>query len=221
MIIEAEIKGVKNGELWFSAPLNPRLENHLNELDKNVAVELTTVDSITAKQRRKAYVLIKFISEWWGYTPMEAAKEISKLMFAATGETLEADFSLSDCSKETAKLYITYLIDFCLMEGIPCGEPLYKLCEDVPRYVWVCAVNKRCAVCGGKAELHHYDSVGTGRNRKEICHIGMRCLPLCRRHHQEIHRIGRETFVKRYILEPVHIDEKIAGVFKLRGDGIA
>lgn len=217
MITEAEIKGVKDNKLWIAVPLDQYLQNHLSEIDKNVAVEITTTESITAKQRRKVFVLLKYISEWWGYTPLEATKELSKLMFATTGETLDMEFSLSDCSKDTARKYITFLIDFCLTEGIPCGEPLYKLCEDIPKYVWVCAVNKRCAVCGKKAELHHFDSVGAGRNRKEICHIGMRCLPLCRHHHMEIHRTGKESFVKRYLLEPVDIDEKIARVYGLKG----
>lgn len=217
MIIEAEIKGIKDNQIWLSIPITDNLKYKVNELDKSVAVELTTADSITSLQRRKAFILLKYISEWWGYTPLEATKELSKLMFATTGETLDMEFSLSDCSKDTARKYITFLIDFCLTEGIPCGEPLYKLCEDIPKYVWVCAVNKRCAVCGKKAELHHFDSVGAGRNRKEICHIGMRCLPLCRHHHMEIHRTGKESFVKRYLLEPVDIDEKIARVYGLKG----
>ena len=75
----------------------------------------------------------------------------------------------------------------------------------------------KCSVCAKKAELHHYDSIGNGRNRKEICHIGMRCLPLCREHHTQIHQIGRDEFCKRYLLEPVQIDEQIARVYRLKG----
>ena len=60
------------------------------------------------------------------------------------------------------------------------------------------------------------DAVGAGRRRKEICHIGMRALPLCREHHEEVHRIGRETFCRKYFLEPVRIDERIAQAYKLK-----
>ena len=116
-----------------------------------------------------------------------------------------------------ARQFITYLIDFCLIWDVPCGEPIYALCEDIPRYIYSCLINKKCAVCGAHAELHHFDAVGNGRNRKEICHIGMRALPLCRKHHIEIHKTGRDTFLKRYILEPVRIDERIAQVYKLKG----
>lgn len=181
-----------------------------------VGVELVDKRHISADQRKKAYVLISYIAAWWGYTPVEAMKEMLKLMFIGEAETLRRTFSLSDCDMTTARLFIMYLIDFCLLHGVDVGEPLYALAEDIPRYVWACLMNKRCAVCGRKAELHHVDAVGMGRNRKEICHIGMRALPLCREHHTEIHRIGQGDFLKRYILEPVRIDERIADVYRLR-----
>ena len=183
---------------------------------ESVGVEFVDKRCISAKQRRKAYVLISYIAAWWGYTPLEAMKEMLKLMFVGEAETLRRTFSLSDCDMTTARLFITYLIDFCLLHGVDVGEPLYQLAEDIPRYVWACLMNKRCAVCGRKAELHHVDTVGMGRNRKEICHIGMRALPLCREHHTEIHTVGREDFLKRYFLEPVKIDERIADVYGLR-----
>ena len=185
---------------------------------ESVGVEFVDKRRISAKQRRKAYVLISYIAAWWGYTPLEAMKEMLKLMFVGEAETLRRTFSLSDCDMTTARLFITYLIDFCILHGVDVGEPLYQLSEDVPRYVWACLTNKRCAVCGKKAELHHCNGsvVGMGRNRKEICHIGMRALPLCREHHTEIHSIGQEDFLRRYIVEPVKIDERIAKVYGLR-----
>lgn len=180
-----------------------------------VGVELVDKRHISADQRKKAYVLISYIAAWWGYTPLEAMKEMLKLMFIGEAETLRRTFSLSDCDMTTARLFITYLIDFCLLHGVDVGESLYQLSEDIPRYVWACLMNKRCAVCGRKAELHHVDAVGMGRNRKEICHIGMRALPLCREHHTEIHKVGQGDFLKRYFLEPVKIDERIAKVYRL------
>ena len=182
---------------------------------ESVGVEFVDKRRISAKQRKKAYVLIAYIAAWWGYTPVEAMKEMLKLMFVGEAETLRRTFSLSDCDMTTARLFITYLIDFCLLHGVDVGEPLYQLSEDIPRYVWACLMNKRCAVCGRHADLHHFDVVGMGRNRKEICHIGMRALPLCREHHTEIHAVGQEDFLKRYILEPVRIDERIAKVYRL------
>lgn len=182
---------------------------------KTVGVEFVDPRRISHEQRKKAYVLISYIAAWWGYTPLEAMKEMLKLMFVGEAETLRRTFSLSDCDMTTARLFITWLIDFCILHDVEVGEPLYEMAEDIHRYVWACLMNKRCAVCGGKAELHHVDAVGMGRNRKEICHIGMRALPLCREHHIEIHSVGREDFLKKYILEPVKIDERIARVYRL------
>jgi len=188
-----------------------------DKYQQDVHVELVDPRRISPQQRRKAYALIRDIALWMGGTPMETVKELTKWIFQESDPaTLEETFSLSDCSMEVARLYITFLIDFCLLYDVPCGEPLYKLAEDIGRYVWICALNKRCAVCGRHADLHHVDVVGMGRDRKEICHIGMRALPLCREHHTEIHSIGQEDFLRRYVLEPVKIDERIADVYKLR-----
>lgn len=214
MILVGSVVGETDRGINIFVPFPERIDK-LYGCHESVGVEFVDKRRISAKQRRKAYVLISYIAAWWGYTPLECMKEILKLMFIGEAETLRRTFSLSDCDMTTARLFITYLIDFCLLHGVDVGEPLYQLSEDIPRYVWACLMNKRCAVCGRKAELHHVDAVGMGRNRKEICHIGMRALPLCREHHTEIHKVGQGDFLKRYFLEPVKIDERIAKVYRI------
>ena len=179
-------------------------------------LELPDAYKVSRAQQKKAHALLRAICVWSGYTPMETIKVLTKEMFLDSQvPTLAETFSLSNCSREIAKLYISWLIDFCLLHDISCGEPLYKLCEDIPKYVYMALIHKRCAVCGQKAELHHVDAVGMGRNRKEIIHLGMRILPLCREHHTEIHKTGKTDFLNRYILEPVKVDERIAEIYKL------
>lgn len=183
------------------------------------ALEFPDRYKVSRAQQKKAHSLLQAICRWSGYTPLETEKAITKQMFMDSQlPTVADEFSLSDCSMEVARLYITYLIDFCLLHDIPCGEPLWKLAEDIPKYVYMALIHKRCAVCGQKAELHHAvgSTVGMGRNRKEICHIGMKVLPLCRLHHTEIHRMGQSDFLNRYILEPVKVDEIIAKVYNLK-----
>lgn len=215
MILVGSVVGETDRGINIFVPFPERIDK-LYGCHESVGVEFVDKRRISAKQRKKAYVLISYIAAWWGYTPVEAMKEMLKLMFVGEAETLRRSFSLSNCDMTTARLFISYLIDFCLLHGVDVGEPLYQLAEDIPRYVWACLMNKRCAVCGRKAELHHVDAVGMGRNRKEICHIGMRALPLCREHHTEIHSIGQEDFLRRYIIEPVRIDERIAKVYRLK-----
>lgn len=215
MILVGHVVKEADGGAMVYVPY-PEGQRKPDSCHESVGVEFVDKRRISAKQRRKAYVLISYIAAWWGYTPLEAMKEMLKLMFVGEAETLRRSFSLSDCDMTTARLFITYLIDFCILHGVDVGEPLYQLSEDIPRYVWACLMNKRCAVCGKKAELRHVDAVGMGRNRKEICHIGMRALPLCREHHTEIHAVGQEDFLRRYFLEPVKIDERIAKVYRLK-----
>ena len=201
---------------WLFVPVSSERERaEIRRANKVAAVEFSDARTITAEQRKKAYVLIRCIAEWWSDTPAECMKELSKLMFREVEPSIEREpFSLSDCDRTTARLYITYLIEFCLLNDVPCGEPMYKLAEDLPKYTWACLMKKRCVVCGRKAELHHVDHVQT--NRERISHIGMRALPLCRKHHNEVHGMGEKDFLKKYILEPVRIDEQIADVYRLR-----
>ena len=182
----------------------------------NITVDFHDDRRLSNMQRRKVYVLLGYISKWWGYSPLEATKEISKMLYRGSlySERGE-DFSLSNCSMTEARLFITYLIDFCILHGIDTGEPLYKLCEDLPHYIWACLMNKRCSVCGTKAELHHVDAVGMGRNRKEIHQIGIQVLPLCRVHHNEIHRIGKDIFMHKYILQSIALTEEIGLMYNL------
>ena len=222
MLLNGRVIGAKGGNIFVSIPVTDTQKEQIATTSRpDVVVEFEDGRQITVKQRKKIYVLIKCIADWQGYTPTEVTKELLKYEFISSPirEAISSDdsFSLSDCDRTTARLFITWLIEFCLTHDIPCGEPLWKLCEDIEKYMWACVVTKHCAVCGKKAELHHYDTVGTGRNRKEICHIGMRCLPLCRKHHTQIHKIGRDEFCKRYILEPIKIDKKIAQAYKLKG----
>lgn len=182
-------------------------------------LELPDKYKITTPQRRKAYSLLQAICKWSGYTPLETEKELTKQMFIGLQvPTLADTFSLSNCSREVARLYITYLIDFCLLHDIPCGEPMWKLAEDIPKYVYMAAVHKRCAVCGKKADLHHAQgggTIGMGNNRNKVNHIGRPCLPLCRKCHTSLHQMGEKSFLERYLLEPVKVDERIAAAYNL------
>ena len=93
-------------------------------------------------------------------------------------------FHLSQADVTQAREFINLLIDTCIEYGIATKMPLNEYSDDIKHYVRSCLKNKRCAVCGRPADLHHIDTVGIGRDRTQIDHHGMRCLPLCREHHQ-------------------------------------
>ena len=116
---------------------------------------------------------------------------------------------------EVARLYITYLIDFCVVHGVPCRDRLWQLVEDVKRYTYVCMVAKKCLVCGRPAQFCHYDAVGMGRNRNTIPMIGMLVFPACAEHHAEAHRIGHDSWMQKYHAEPIELTRELADIWEL------
>ena len=174
--------------------------------------------TISPDQRRKAYALMGEIAAWSGHSPDEIKLTAKRQYMDQHMQALQKSlFSLSNCDITTAREFISYLIEFILTFDIPTSVPLVSLCEDVRQYVWHCLMHKKCAICGQKADFHHVDRVGMGRGRREICHIGMKGLPLCRTHHTEAHQHGDDSLLEKYHLEPVEVDEQIAKVYALKG----
>lgn len=216
-IISGRIVDAGQGYLMIRAPYD-NTERLIRRQYDTVEIGLPDGRKISPEQRRKCYALFGEISEWSGTEP-EEIKEVMKYEFRKKiVKSMERDlFSLSDCDMTTAREFLNYLIDFVLRNDVPTHVPLSELADDIDKYVYACLMRKKCAVCGGKADLHHIDQVQMGNNRNEIEHIGRRCLPLCRKHHDEIHSIGCDRFLQYYHLKPGVIDEKIVKVYKLRG----
>lgn len=178
-----------------------------------VLVELLDGRRISPEQRRKAHALVGEIADWSGDAP-EWMKRHMKVEFMADRlQSLEKKFSLSDCDMTTAREFISYLIDFILRFDVPTRVPLYELCDDIERYVWATLMNKKCAVCGRKGELHHTPPLGMGADRTETPQLGMTAICLCREHHNQAHAHG-EQFLADLHLVPVPIDKEIAKAHK-------
>ena len=199
-------------------------EPHLSE---SVAVLWHDSRQISPEQRRKAWALIGEIAAFGGYIGAGDREQLNQDMKRKfliervddlTAEAIQR-FSLSDVDMTTARLYITFLIDFCIEHGVPSKQPLWELADDIEAYVYHCSVNQVCAVCRKHAGIHHVQTVGMGRDRTEINHLGMLHLPLCwgvGGHHQEVEQIGNARFFEKYHLVPVPIDERIAKIYKLK-----
>lgn len=199
---------------WVVQTTRPDIPN----LSDEVTVIWKDSRAISGEQRRKAWALMTEIAAYQGQSKEETYGEQQAAFTLKHLETLQDGlFHLSTATVSMARAFINMLIDTILEYGIPTKEPLYGLCDDLTRYTYACLMNKKCAVCGRKTELHHVDAVGMGRDRREISHIGMRALPLCREHHEEAHRIGNQRFLELYHLEPIAIDERIAKKYNLKG----
>ena len=209
------------GVLTIRAPV-PDIARAIVRKYKTAEIILPDGRRISPEQRRKCYALLGEIAEYVdgvrNAETVDEQKELLKLNFML--ERMESTerkmFSLADCDMSTAREFITYLIDFIIRNDIPTRVPLVEQCEDIQRYVYACLLNKKCAICGRRADLHHVDAIGMGNNRREVSHIGRKALPLCREHHTEIHASGLQQFLDKYHLETVEIDKKIAKVYGLK-----
>lgn len=170
---------------------------------------------ISADQRKKIYATFNDISVWTGYTPPEIKEHMKYEFISRYGYPY---FSLSNIDMTTAREFLQFLIEFCVENDIACTDSLINRSPDIARYIYCCLIHKKCCVCGKKAVLHHVDHVGSGRNRKEICHIGMRAEPLCNEHHTEAHTIGQIHFDDKHKTFGIKIDAEIAKIYKLKGD---
>lgn len=178
-----------------------------------VEIGLPDGRTISPEQRRKAYALIGEIAEWCGELPEYIKKHMKMEFVVGRLEGLSREiFSLANCDMTLAREFITFLVDFVIEHGVPTKVPLKSLCDDVERYVYACLMHKKCAVCGRKAELHHVDVVGMGRNRDTIYQIGMKVLPLCREHYTIAHN---SNLIEDEHLIPIPLTREIGKVYGL------
>ena len=186
---------------------------------KEVDIQLIDSRPLSSKQRRSCYAMIREISDWSGDTP-EEIKDVLKLDFWR-GELLQmADtmFSLSDAPMSIVAAFQSWLARFIVRNEIPTKRPMLEYVDDIDDYVYACLINKKCPICGRKADLHHIDAVGMGRDREEIIHEGLEVLPLCREHHTEMHTIGKINFAKKYHINGgIKADKTICRIYKLKG----
>ena len=169
--------------------------------------------TISPEQRKKAYAILNDIAVWSGHAQEFLKEGFKYKLIAQTGGEY---FSLSNCTVTQAREYISFLIDFCLKTNVPTSKPLLEYTDDIGRYLYSCLINRKCAICGARAEVHHVDRVGMGRNRKDIIHEGMEAIALCHRHHLEAHENEIELFYK-FKVYGIKLDAYLCSKLKLNG----
>jgi len=163
--------------------------------------------TISADQRKKIYALINDLCDFTGDVP-----EYWKAKFKFMVQTIFGieEFSLSNCSMTTANQMILTILDFLFEEDIPFKTKTWdSIPNDFPKQM-LCIKNKRCVICGKKADIAHYQAVGSGRNRRTINHVGMYINTFCREHHTQQHELGINNFSELYHIKPIKVTEQIA-----------
>ena len=211
MITTAKIIGY-DGETLSLKPLSPIDRELLQKQVDIIEIRLTDGREISAEQRRKIFAMIRDIADWSGDIP-EYIRQCTEFNFRL--EYGFEPFSLSDCEMSIAKEYISYLIDFCFMHGVPTRDTLLNRTDDIGKYLYSCLEHRRCAVCNEKADIHHIDTVGMGNNRNKIAHLGKEAIALCRKHHTEAHQQGNAFFDKWHIYG-IKLDEYLCNILNLK-----
>ena len=226
--------------LYIAVPLHGGIDILNEKVSDEVEVALTPSALISPQQRRKVFSLIREITDYisgGGNSRNEIrstlrAMQLNYLIDVADSEAVRfclTDqycrlqsidlFSLSpnneNCaSRELASDFIEWLVNLCVENAIPCTDTLLNRAEDVQRYVYACVANRRCAICGRKADIHEVETVGSGRNRSKIGHVGQLVEPLCREHHQEVGSMGQKSFDEKYHMQGIRLDEHLCEILK-------
>lgn len=197
---------------------------HANGQQQVVSLIASDENGVSAQQRKFAFALLHDI--WWsqvgGYwieTP-ETVKQHFYAMYEYYNSLDFGEFSLSAAkgTKTDTNQFINMLLDYAAIHDISLSvKPLNELePQEIARWEYRCLMEKMCVVCGKKpSELHHLDTVGSGMNRQHTNHLGHRAVQLCREHHNLAHSLGIETFMQRFKINGIKIDEKIALVHGL------
>lgn len=217
------VKGVivgydeRRGEVLIRAPYDD-IYTMIKREYKTCLVQMVDSRPISDKQRRTCYALIGAIADYTG-NGKDSTKEYMKLKFLAEdfGETADKIFSLADAPMSLVCAFQKFLVRFVLEWDIPLKFSLLNMVDDIADYVYACLVNKKCCVCGKRAQLHHVDHVGIGRDREEIIHEGMEAMPLCGEHHRECHTTGQQSFEEKYHLEGgIVLDKTLCKIYGVK-----
>ena len=217
LMIKGKIVDLReDGTAVIEAPID--IGTLIHRKVKEVYIDPIDSRSLSDKQRRMCYALIKAIADWSGSGP-EEVKQTFKLDFWAERIDTLADkiFSLSNAPMSLVAEFQRFLVAFILTHDVPTKFPLRDYVDDIEAYTYFCVIRRKCVVCNKHAELHHIDTIGMGNDRTQTEHIGREVISLCREHHTEMHTTGKNDFFEKYHLNGgIECDKTILKIYGLR-----
>lgn len=162
---------------------------------RDVALQLVDGRTLSPDQRKKIYATLRDISVYTGYTPEETKEVMKYVHIVSTGSGY---FSLADCPMCVARDFINTLTDYCLKNGVITSDRLSDRTDDITTYLYQCMKHRKCAICGRDGEIHHWDAIGMGHDRRHYDDTANRKICLCRMHHTIAHQKGVRDFQRDY-----------------------
>lgn len=205
----AKIKNIQGKDitLEMADDINyQRVSKLSNGKHPSVEIELSDNRQISIDQRSKIYALIAEISDWSGYMVDKEAPGVMKWKYLI--QTGRSEFSLSNCTMTQANEYLSWLLDFCFDNDVPFTTKTWDMLPNDYAMQLRCLEHRKCCICGKHADVAHVETVGMGRNRKHINHSKYYFMALCRVHHIEQHKMGIMSFLQKYHIKPIKLDDE-------------
>lgn len=171
-------------------------------------------NKVTHPQQKIAHALIRDIdsytdNEWF----IQNTEDDLKIKFCIDrGLPYEQLFSLSNCSKDLATHFISWLVEYCFHYDIPFdGKDLY-LVHDMNRKMFLSALHNRCFVTQARRQdavlhIHHVNAVGMGK-RSKVDHRGRYYMILRAELHNEIHQLGYDEFCQKWHVGAIKLSDQ-------------
>lgn len=170
-------------------------------------VELQVEDgrSVSPDQRKKVFAMLNDMAHYCGYDSRDMEIEMKYQYYIQTGSE---EFSMANCSMAKANEFLSFLLDFCFKFGIPFKTRTWDMIPDTYPKAMQCLKHRQCVICGKlHSDIDHFTPVGIG-SRKLVDHRKLYFECLCREHHQERHQLGAKSFIEKYHIKPVRLNEK-------------
>ena len=205
-MINGRIVGKKqNGDIIIrpDADCTSDVETMIKKRQMLVTMDPLNADLVTRKQQQMAHALINDINNYSNNDPMYLAENDLKYKFCISTDTpTNPMFTLSNCSKKLASLFITFLVEYCFKYEIPFDSKELHLQGHVNQMMFLSAVHNRCfATQAMRTEavlhIHHVNAIGRG-SRAKSDHRGRYYMILRAELHQEIHELGYWRFCEKW-----------------------
>lgn len=194
-----------DGHFYIVPDIAPN-QDHVRTINHDqlngVRVEWSLADPRQARPKQRAlfWALMGDIAQWNGYEPDDMRYYFyNRFMVRHDGK----EISLSDATNNTvtdATDLIDDVIDYIFTFKVPVKAGYTLLPRNEEHYQYQCIRHRMCVICGRKADIHHIDEIGMGRNRTKLDHTHYHLMALCRDHHTEFHKIGPTEFGRKYHL---------------------
>lgn len=164
-------------------------------------------DTTSDEQRKHYWALIGDISDYTGDPKWQIVLRMKYLYMLVNDKKKEPSMARNAMKSSDARLLIQTIIDYALEHEIPLRRDYLGQMEE--KQLFTMTMKRMCWVCGKRADIHHVDSLGAGRNRKDYQdHDKHSYMALCREHHNLAHSMGQKSFEEEYHIKGIKLSRE-------------